>query len=185
MTSKTSEHWAVAVHHSQAATAEAVRALALSGLDMARWSVIAKISAEEDALGFYTSGVRFQIWGARRRDWQCLWTTLLGSAFFFVPRIGPVVVMGPLVGVVVDVLDSLAGRGTTGALAAVFASLGIEKDRAREYEQAIAEGRSLMFANGDREFIERANATLVAHGSAPLTPSVVITTARAPVALQL
>lgn len=159
----------MAVHQSHAATAEAVRAIALSGVDMARWSVIAKISAAEDAIGFYaSSGGRFQIWGARRREWEYLWTTLVGSGFFFVPRVGPLLVMGPLVDAVVEVLDGLAGRGTTSALATILASLGVEKERARQYEQSLTEGKSLMFANGDRQFMDQANAALEAHGSAPL-----------------
>lgn len=148
--------------------ADAVRALALAGFDMARWSVITKVSSEEEALGYYTSGVRFQIWGPRRRDWQCLWSALLGSAFFFMPKVGPLVVLGPLVGAVVEVLDGLARRGASGALVPVLVNLGIDNDCACEYENAVAEGLSLMLVQGSTELINESNAVLRANGSAPL-----------------
>jgi len=86
------------------------RALQKAGLDMKQFfSIVGKdFQTEEHALGFYTTGDRIKLWGGNGAFWGSLCGMLFGGAFFFIPAIGPIVVMGPLVAWLVRTLAHAA-----------------------------------------------------------------------------
>lgn len=93
------EHFVVAIYDSHTAAEVAVKALQTSGLDMRQLSIVGKdFQTEEHAVGFYTTGDRMKFWGGRGAFWGTMCGMLFGSSFFLIPAIGPLVVMGPLVG---------------------------------------------------------------------------------------
>jgi len=173
MTSKMQEHSAVAVYPSHTAAEAAVKALQRAGIDMKRLSIVGKdFHTEEHALGFYTAGDRMKFWGTRGAFWGSLWGMFFGSAFFFLPVLGPLFVMGPLVGWIVGALEGAAVGGAGGVLAAAFTSLGIQNDSIVKYELAVKTGSFVVLANGDAEMIEHARSVLATTGAAQLATHV-------------
>ena len=166
MTESTQEHSVVAVYESHIAAEAGIKALQAAGLDMKRLSIIGKdFQTEEHALGFYTSGDRIKFWGGRGAFWGSLWGLLFGGAFFFIPAIGPVVVLGPLVTWIVTALEGAAVGGAVGVLAAALTSLGLPKDSVVKYETSLKAGKFLLIAHGTVDEVEQARNILQNSGA--------------------
>ena len=166
MTPSTQPQAVVATYDSHAKAESAIRSLQQSGFDMKRLSIIGKdVHTEEHALGFYTSGDRIKIWGGRGAFWGSLWGLLFGGAVFFIPAIGPLVVMGPLVGWIVGALEGATLGGVAGVLAAAFTNLGIPKDSVVKYELEVKTGKYLLLAQGTPATIGEARRLLGTTGA--------------------
>ena len=99
----------VAVFDSHERAEAAVRELQEDGFDMKRLSIVGTAShAEAHAVGYYTTGDRMLYWGKLGAFWGGFWGLLLGSAFFWVPGVGPLLVAGPLVFWIVVALEEAA-----------------------------------------------------------------------------
>jgi hypothetical protein len=61
----------------------------------------------------------------------------LGSAFYFIPGIGPVIVFGPLVSWIVRALEGAVMVGELSVLGAGLHSIGISKNNIIQYEAAL------------------------------------------------
>ena len=85
---------------------------------------------EDQVVGYYTTGDRMKHWGKKGAFWGGLWGMLIGSAFFLVPGIGPVLVAGSAVVWIVGALESAVIVGGLSALGAGLLSIGIPKDSA-------------------------------------------------------
>jgi hypothetical protein len=112
MTESTQEESVVAIYDSHVGAESAIKSLQHAGLDMKRLSIVGKdFYTEEHAVGFYTPGDRMKFWGGRGAFWGSLWGMLFGGAFFFIPALGPIVAMGPLVAWIVGALEGAAVGG--------------------------------------------------------------------------
>src|SRR5271166_5886861 len=110
---------AVFATHTQAE--DAIRELQKSGFDMKKLSIVGKdYHTDEHVVGYYNTGDRMMYWGKLGAFWGGLWGMLFGSAFFFVPGVGPLLVAGPLVAWIVGALE---GAVVVGGLTAVGAGL--------------------------------------------------------------
>ena len=166
MTPSTQPQAVVATYDSHAQAEGAIKSLQQSGFDMKRLSIIGKdVHTEEHALGFYTSGDRIKMWGGRGAFLGSLWGLLFGGAIFFIPAIGPLVVMGPLVGWIVGALEGATVGGVAGVLAAAFTNLGIPKDSVVKYELEVKTGKYLVLAQGTPAMIEQARRVLGTTGA--------------------
>ena len=88
----------VAIFGSHAQAEDAIRELQKDGFDMKKLSIVGKdYHTEEHVVGYYTTGDRMLYWGKLGAFWGGFWGLLLGSAFFWVPGIGQVLVAGPMV----------------------------------------------------------------------------------------
>jgi uncharacterized membrane protein len=160
----------VATYATHDAAEGAVRALREAGLDLHRLSIVGRgIRTEEHAVGFYTSEDRMKFWGGTGVMWGSLYGLLFGSAFFLLPVTGPVLVMGPLVGLLVSALEGAAVGGSLGVLAAAFASLGIPEDSVVRYEVEVKAGRYLVLARGTPDIVAHAHVCLEGTGAIALT----------------
>ena len=90
---------------------------------------------------------------------------LFGAAFFSIPGIGPLVVAGPLVQVIVSVLEGAAITGGMSALGAGLYSIGIPKDSILQYETALKSDEFLLVAHGSDQEVARAKEILEATAS--------------------
>lgn len=109
------QHAVIAVFDSHAGAEAGLLSLQHEGLDMKRLSIVGKdFHTEQHAVGFYNTGDRVRFWGERGLVWGTLCGMLAGSAFFFIPAVGPLVVMGPLVAWVVAALEGAAVGGPPG-----------------------------------------------------------------------
>ena len=151
----------VAVFTSHDDAEAAVRELQKDGFDMKKLSIVGKdYHTEEHVVGYYTTGDRMMYWGKMGAFWGGFWGLLLGSAFFWVPGIGQLLVAGPLVVSIVAALENAAVVGGLSALGAGLYSIGIPKDSVLQYESAVKTGKLLLLAHGTSEEVERARGIL-------------------------
>ena len=119
----------VATYPSHTAAETAVKELQQSGFDMKKLSIIGRdYHTDEHVVGYYNIGDRMKAWGKTGAFWGGLWGFLLGSAFFWIPGLGQVLVAGPLVSWIVGALEGAIVVGGLSAVGAGLYSLGIPKD---------------------------------------------------------
>jgi uncharacterized membrane protein len=169
MSESKQEQSVVAIYDTHAEAEAAVKELEKAGLDMKRLSIVGKdFYSEEHALGFYTLGDRMKFLGGRGAIWGSLWGMLFGGAIFFIPAIGPIVAMGPLVGWIVGALEGAAVGATAGVVAAALTGIGLPSESVVKYDINVKAGRFLVLAMGSAEMIEHAHAVLDKTGSREL-----------------
>ena len=152
---------AVAIFNTHLEAEEAIKELKTSGYDMRKLSIIAKdYHAEEHVIGYYNTGDRIEYWGKLGAFWGGLWGFLFGSAFFFVPGIGPIVVAGPLVTWIVAGLEGAVLTGGMTALGAALYSMGIPKDSVLNYETSLKSNKFVLVAHGTIDEVEHARKIL-------------------------
>jgi uncharacterized membrane protein len=153
--SKSSSIVAVYASHSEAEAA--VKELQQAGFDMKKLSIVGRdYHTDEHVVGYYTTGDRMKYWGKQGAFWGGLWGLLFGSAFFWVPGLGPLLVAGPLVTWIVGAGVEAAVVGGLSAVGAGLYSLGIPKDSILRYETAIRNGSFVLIAHGTSEDVTRA-----------------------------
>jgi len=139
----------------------AVKELQKSGFDMKKLSVVGKdYHTEENVVGFYNAGDRMKYWGKLGAFWGGLWAILFGSAFFVIPGLGQLVVLGPLVMIIVGALEGAVVTGGLTALGAGLYSIGIPKDSILKYETALKSDKFLVIAHGSAGDVARAKSIL-------------------------
>ena len=147
----------VAIFESHTQAEDAVRELHKSGFDMKKLSIVGKdYHTDEHVVGYYNAGDRMMYWGKLGAFWGSLWGMLFGSAFFFVPGVGPLLVAGPLVTWIVGALEGAAVMGGLSALGAGLVSIGIPKNSVLQYEAKVKAGKFLLSLHGTPEEVQRA-----------------------------
>lgn len=151
----------VAVYQTHTNAEAAIKELQHAGFDMKRLSIVGKdYHTEEDVVGYYNAGDRMKYWGKLGAFWGGIWSLLFGSAFFLIPGLGPLVVAGPLVQVVVAVLEGAVVVGGMSALGAGLYSIGIPQDSILQYESALKADEFLLVAHGSDQEVARAKEIL-------------------------
>ena len=139
----------------------AVKELQKAGIDMKKLSIVGKdYHSEEHVVGYYNTGDRVKYWGKLGAFWGGIWGFLFGSALFFIPGIGPIVVGGPLVAWIIGALEGAAIMGGLSAVGAALYSIGIPKDSIVKYETSLKSNKFLLVAHGTREEVEKAKTIL-------------------------
>ena len=139
----------VAVYATHASAELAIKELQHSGFDLTKLSIIGRdYHTDEHVIGYYNTGNRMKLWGKTGAFWGGLWGFMVGSAFFVVPGLGPLVVAGPLIGWIVGALEGAVVVGGLSAVGAAIYSLGIPKDSILLYETAIKTGKFVLIAHG-------------------------------------
>ena len=153
----------VALYDTHEEAEEAVRKLQRSGFDMRKLSIVGKdYQKEEEVVGYFNTGDRMKAWGKTGAFWGGLWGLLFGSAFFFIPGIGPLLAAGPLVAWIVGALEGAVVVGGLSALGAGLYSIGITKDSIIEYETQIKAGKFVIIAHGSPDEASNAKEVLAA-----------------------
>jgi hypothetical protein len=155
---------AVGVFSNHQDAESAVKELQKSGYDMKKLSVVGKdYHSEEHVIGYYNTGDRMATWGKFGLFWGSIWGLLFGSAFLFIPGLGPVMVGGPLVSWIIGVLETAVITGGLTALGGALASIGIPKDSIIRYETALKADKFLLIAHGTVQEVEKAKNILMQH----------------------
>jgi len=143
----------------------AVHELQRSGFDLKKLSLAGKDpQADEKLVGFYNLGNRMQFWGEQGAFWGGMWGLLFGSAFLLVPKVGPLLVAGPLVASIIGGLERAVVLGGLGALGAALYSIGIPKDSVLKYEAAIMGGKYMLVVHGTVVEVDQAKVILTRMG---------------------
>jgi uncharacterized membrane protein len=151
----------IAVFEDHTGAEDAVKELQKSGFDVKKLSIVGKdYHSDEHVVGYYNSGDRIKYWGKLGAFWGGLWGLLFGSAFFFIPGIGPIVVGGPLVTWIVSALEGAAVVGGVSAVGAALYSIGIPKDSILKYETSLKANKFLLIVHGTAEEVEKAGQIL-------------------------
>ncbi len=154
-------HTILAVYSTHEDAEAAVKALDRASFDMRKLSIIGKdYHTEQDVLGYYNTGDRVRFWGKFGALWGGLTGLLFGSAFLFIPVVGHVIVLGPLVTWIVNGLTGAAVGGGLGALGSALYSIGIPRDSILEYETALRADKFLLLAHGTESEMEQAREIL-------------------------
>ena len=122
---------------------------------------------DEHVVGYYNVGDRMKYWGKIGAFWGWIWGCFFGSAFFFIPGIGPLLVAGPLVVWIVGALESTVVVGGLSALGAGLVSMGIPKDSILKYETALKTDKFVLVVHGSMN--ETATAKEILKGTGPET----------------
>jgi len=147
----------VATYQSHTAAEAAIKELQHSGFDMKKLSIVGRdYHTDEHVVGYYNVGDRMKYWGKIGAFWGWIWACLFGSAFFFIPGIGPLIVAGPLVGWIVGALESAVVVGGLSALGAGLLGMGIPKDSILKYETALKTDKFVVIAHGTEEEVNQA-----------------------------
>lgn len=157
-----SEHnSAIGVFDSHPEAEAAVKEVQRSGLDIKKLSIVGRDEhTDEHVVGYYNTCDRMQYWGKLGAFWGGLWGLLFGSAFFFIPGIGPLVVAGPLVTWIIGALEGAVVVGGLSALGAGLYSMGIPKNSILKYENAIKTGKYVLIFHGTTEEVEKTRQVL-------------------------
>jgi uncharacterized membrane protein len=160
--------------HNQAE--DAIRELQKYGIDMKELSIVGKdCHTEENVVGYYNTGDRMAYWGKQGAFWGGFWGLLFGSAFFWVPGVGQILVGGPLVMWIVGALEGAAVTGGISALGAGLYSIGIPKNSVLQYETEVKNDKLLLVVHGSTEhaarakdILDRTDATTTAYHGEPV-----------------
>ena len=155
----------VAIYKSHNEAESAVKELQSSGFNMKQLSIVGRdYQTDEHVLGYYNTGDRMKYWGGLGAFWGWIWGLLFGSAFFFVPGVGPLLFAGPIVSYIIGALEGAVVVGGLSALGAGLYGMGIPKDSILQYETAVKSGKYVLIAHGSdvetvhaREIISRTN----------------------------
>jgi hypothetical protein len=161
----TNNNAVLAIYKSHTEAEAAVKDLQQAGFDMKKLSIVGRdYHTDEQVVGYYNNGERMKSWGKLGAFWGGIWGLLFGSAFFFIPGVGPLLIGGPLVGWIVGALEGAVIVGGLSALGAGLYGLGIPKDSILQYETAVKSGKFVVIAHGSaeettqaREIIARTN----------------------------
>jgi len=160
----------VAIFNIHTEAEAAVKELQKAGFDMKKLSIVGKdYHSEEHVVGYYNTGDRVKYWGKLGAFWGGLWGVLFGSALFFIPGIGPIVVGGPLVAWIIGVLEGAIIVGGLSAVGAALYGMGIPKNSIVKYETSLKSDKFLLVAHGSREEVEKAKAVLETTGATETT----------------
>ncbi|WP_226915755.1 hypothetical protein [Hymenobacter siberiensis] len=102
-------------------------------------------------------------WGGNGAFWGSIWGMLMGSAFILIPGVGPLVLAGPLVGMLVGALEGAVVVGGVSALGAALVSLGVPDNSVLEYETEIKVGKYMLLAHGTAAEVAQAREILGAN----------------------
>jgi hypothetical protein len=157
----TEQNAVVAVYATHTEAEGAVKELQRAGVDMRALSIVGKDShTDEHVVGYYNTGDRMKYWGKAGAFWGGFWGLLLGSAFFAIPGLGPVLVAGPLVAWIVGGLESAAIVGGFSAIGAGLIGMGIPKDSVVQYELALKTDKYLLMVRGTALEVEKAQSVI-------------------------
>jgi uncharacterized membrane protein len=152
----------VATYSSHTAAESAIKELQQSGFDMKKLSIVGRdYHTDEHVVGYYNVGDRMKAWGETGAFWGGMWGLLFGSAFFWIPGVGPLLVAGPLVSWIIGALEGALVVGGLSAIGAGFYSMGIPKDSILNYETAIKTGKFVLIVHGTADEATKAREIII------------------------
>lgn len=153
----TQNNIAVAIYTTHPEAEAAIKELQQSGFDMKKLSIVGRnYHTDEHVVGYYNAGDHMKSWGTTGAFWGGIWGWLFGSAFFFIPGIGPLVFAGPIVGWLIGALEGAVIVGGVSALGAGLASMGIPENSILKYETALKTDKYVVIAHGTATEVEQA-----------------------------
>lgn len=159
----TYERTVVATYADHGQAEAAVRRLQEAGIAKEHLSLIGQNwQAGEDAHGYYHPGETVADTAATGAVGGGLFGLLLGFSFFLIPAFGPLLLLGPVAGLLAG---AAAGAGI-GALVGALEKLGISRERAEHYQGRLKAGDFLVLVHGPAAEVARAKEAMAGTGAA-------------------
>jgi uncharacterized membrane protein len=156
-----SDSLAIAIFNTHDEAEEAIKSLQAEGFDMKKLSIVGKdYHTEETVVGYASTGDRILTWGKFGAFWGALLGAFMGSGFFFIPVLGPVLIAGPLLSTFIGALEGATVIGGLNAIGAALFSIGIPKNSILKYETAIKSDKFLLIVHGNAAEVASAKALL-------------------------
>lgn len=151
----------VAIYNHVDLAEKAVKSLIEKGYPAKQLSIVAQdLTSEEKIHGFVTAGDVAKT-GAGTGAWVGgLFGLLVGAGFFWVPAVGPVMVIGSLASMLLGGVEGAAVGAASGGLLGALVGWGVSHQHVLKYEQEIKGGKYLVIAHGTEEEVDRAKALL-------------------------
>ena len=147
----------VAVYSRASDAEEAVRRLQGAGIDMKTLSLVGRDYSGEKVIGYSNTGDCIKFWGRNGSFWGVVCGCLFGAALFVIPGVENLIVLGPLVSTIGDVIEGAAVVGGLSVLGAGLFSMGISRKSVLQYETAIRANNFLVIGCGTEEEVVRAH----------------------------
>ncbi|OGV56506.1 MAG: permease [Lentisphaerae bacterium GWF2_44_16] len=164
----TNNNSTVAIYPSHTAVETAIKKLLEDAFEMKKLSIIGRdYQTDEHVVGYYNIGDRMKVWGKTSAFWGGLSGVIFGSALFWIPGLGPLIVAGPLVGWLVGTLDGALVVDGMSPIGAVFYSLNIPTDSILRYEKVLTAGKFILLVHGSMD--ETINAKKILESTEPET----------------
>jgi len=143
----------VAVYETAHETENALLSLENDGIDLSQVSVVGPCS--DSTFETEISGESGEMVRPRRAAsvWIRIQSLLVGSQFFNLPGIGPVLTAGPMVTWMTSALEGPPIAGNLTALCTALFNIGIPGNHGREYESDLKSGRLLAIIHGTQQKI--------------------------------
>ena len=157
----------IAVYHGHDQASDAIRTVLQCGFDRNSLSLVARdrlvgvrAMSDDHADGAITPWGKLGVFGPG------LWGPVIGWMSLWVPGLGPLLIGGPLVSLILGAHDGAAVFGSFTALGAALYRIGIPKESIRRYEEAIRKGRHLLIVQGTPDVVTPAGRLLSGTGAA-------------------
>ena len=139
-----------AVFGDQAAADRALHKLLTAGFKAADLSFVGKACHDQErVLGLIDHGRGAKFWGVRGVLWNRLWTHFGGGLFLTTPTTGPAFVLGQISFVAGETLDAALIIGGMSAVGTALYSIGIPRDDAQRFEDAVCHDHFLLMVHGN------------------------------------
>ncbi|MCG6921577.1 MAG: hypothetical protein LJF15_10930 [Acidobacteria bacterium] len=156
----------VAVHRGHLGVEKALDELARSHFALRLVSVVgADYHTQSNVYGYYSAGRRFEAWGSFGAFWSGVWAALTGEGFFFIPHLGPLLMAGPVVGWLVEALETGAMVHDLSPLGAALVANGVPEDGMHQFEVALRGNEFLLIVSGPLPAMEEARALVEPTGA--------------------
>lgn len=155
----TSKHTCVAVYLMPALAEEALARLQEAGVDMSRLSFVGR-DTWANAAGSYNTRGGFKYCGTLGPFWVKLWSILFDQGIFWFYANGPMLVAGPLVGMIVAAQEDARCDPSVDGFAGGLSGIGIPEESIAQYKEDLDNDRILLFVIGSLEEIDRADRIL-------------------------
>lgn len=147
----------VAIYMNPGEVQEAVVALARSGFDLGRLSVVGKAYRErKNLVAYYREGDHMKCRGDLDYFWNGIFSMIQGWALLSMPKRDPLLVAGQLAMWIVVALDNSAIFGRLSSFGATLYTMGLSKNSINDYEEALRKGHYLVVIHGPAQEVTRA-----------------------------
>jgi len=151
----------VAIYSTVEAAEAAVKELIEKGFPAKQLSILAQdLTSEEKVHGFVTAGDVAKS-GAVTGAWVGgIFGLLVGAGFFWVPAVGPILVIGSLASILLGGIEGALAGGVGGGVLGALAGWGVSRAHILKYEEKLKGGKYLVIAHGSDEDVNRAKGLL-------------------------
>lgn len=118
--------------------------------------------AGAQSFGYKDGGNSMIFWKEGGIFWDDLWSRLHGSAFYFIPGFGSLLVGGPIFRSILDALETGLSGGTSSSPGGNFRDIELRGDNSEQYDLAIKRGHYLVIVEIDSGDTSSAGAIITA-----------------------